>query len=456
MTAAAGEFAEARLPWPVTLYLFCVVIPIGFNVGPLFLTTLRLMAILVTAPLFLRLLTGHYGKVFATDILLLIHVLWMAVALAVNNPDQMIEQVGSTGAEFLGGYVIGRAYIRTPEAFYALARRLVVIILCLFPFALAETMTGRPYIIEYLRKLPGVISLHSVTTEGRLGLERVQAVFPSPIHFGLFCSITFSLAMVGLKGHSSNAWRYLTSAVIALSGFLALSSGALLAMILQLGLITWSVMFASVKQRWWILVGLFVLAYIVVDLLSNRTPIRVFMSYATFSAHTAYYRAVIFEWGLANVIGSAAKGIPASPIFGIGMNEWIRPSYMYDGSMDNFWLLAAVQFGLPGFAAIALGYILGIAQVMRRNFDADPHILLFRRAWVFTLVGLSFTLCTVDVWTNIYSFVFFILGAGMWLITYQPRLGATGAEPDPHAPSERERRQPRYTRFPPSETSGTA
>ena len=425
---------KSKLPLPALIYLLAVLIPIGFQLGPLAMTTLRLFLLVMIVPLMIRLLRGVYGKIFLTDILFIAHILWATLALAVNNPDQVVQQVGSVGMEFLGGYVMGRAYIRTPEAFAALCRTLVVLVLLTIPFAVHEALTGRPLIIEFLRKLPGMTSVAIVTIEGRMGLERVQASFAHPIHYGLFCSVAFSLAFVALKDQSSTARRYFTSVLIAGSGFLALSSGALLAIILQLFLIAWAGLFATVKQRWWLLIALFALAYVVIDIFSNRTPIRVFMSYATFSAHNAYWRSIIFEWGM--------KSVWIHPLFGIGLHDWVRPSFMHSGSMDNFWLVMAVRYGIPGFVPLVLGYIITTAKVMRRDFSADPTLTLFRRAWVFTFLGLSFTLTTVHVWTNIYSFVFFMFGAGVWLITAMPQTVDTTAAKTRANPAARPARNP--------------
>ncbi len=417
-----ARLLQGKLPLPAVLYLLTVVLPIGFNLGPLFLTTLRLLLLVLVVPLFLNLLRGRYGRVFLTDILFTLHICWAIVALVVNNPAQVVTQAGSVGPEFLGGYLVGRAYIRTPESFVALCRWLVFLVCCTTPFALYEAQSGRPLVIELLRKLPGFTSVSIVTIEGRMGLERVQSVFAHPIHYGLFCSVAFSLAFVALKDVTSDTRRYLTSTIIAGSGFLALSSGALLAIFLQIALILWAAIFARIRWRWWLLVGLFAVAYVIIDIFSNRSPIRVFMSYATFSAHNAYWRSIIFEWGMKNVW--------ANPLFGIGLNDWVRPFYMYSGSMDNFWLVMAVRYGIPGFLLLSFGYARSIYLVMRRRFDADPFLLQIRRAWVFTFLGLSFTLCTVHVWTNIYSFVFFMFGAGMWLIAVQPGVAALPPQPD--------------------------
>jgi O-antigen ligase len=414
MASAAAVAQAAKLPWPVAVYLFCVVVPIGFQAGPLAMTTLRLFLLVMTVPLMIRLLTGAYGRVFVTDILFILHILWATVALAVNNPDQVIQQMGSVGIEFLGGYAVGRAYIRNREDFVALCKTLVVVVLCLLPFAVLETLTGRTVIVEVLGKLPGLQSVAITPSERRLGLERVQASFAHPIHFGLFCSIAFSLAFVTLHGISSTLWRYVSSFLIACAGFLALSSGALLAIFLQIALIAWAALFSGFRHRWWLLVALFVLAYVVVDILSNRAPVRVFMSYATFSPHNAYWRGLIFEWGMKSVWGS--------PFFGIGLDDWVRPAFMYSASVDNFWLLMAMRYGIPGFFLIALGYILVVLRVMRLKLEADTTLIYIRRAWVFTFLGISFTLCTVHIWTNIYSFVFFMMGAGLWLISATPGL----------------------------------
>jgi hypothetical protein len=438
-TSAHGMTNAMRLPLPVILYLLTVVIPIGFNMGPLAMTTLRLFLLVLVIPLAIQLVSGKLGRIFITDILFILHILWAVVALWVNNPTQVVQQVGSVGVEFIGGYLLARAYIRTPQAFVALCYWLVLLVCCTTPFALYEAKTGRPLIIEILHKLPGMTSVPIVTIEGRMGMERVQAVFAHPIHYGLFCSVAFSLAFVALKDIMGTAWRYISSAIIALSGLLALSSGALLAIVLQTALILWAGVFAKLKSRWWLLVGLFVVAYVVIDLLSNRTPMRVFMSYATFSAHNAYWRSIIFEWGLKNLWGS--------PVFGIGLNDWVRPSYMHSGSMDNFWLVMAVRYGVPGFLLLAIGYAIGVFRIMRRDFSGDILLAQIRRGWVFTFLGLSFTVSTVHIWTNVYSFVFFMFGAGMWLITTAP--GSQKTADDTNSAEElATQRGIRYSRFP--------
>lgn len=433
--APQSPVLQGRLPLPAVLYLLCVVIPIMFNVGPLLLSGLRLYLLLLILPLMVRLFYGHFGRVSVIDILFILHIGWATLALAMNNPDKVVAQIGSVGMEFLGGYLVGRAYIRTPEAFAALCRWVVFLVLCTVPFAILETQTGRPIIITTIQKLPGVFSVADVNIEPRMGLQRAQVMFAHPIHYGLFSSVAFSLAFVALKDLTSPIRRYVMSCVVMLCGFLSLSSGGLLAIVLQIFLILWAVLFDKIRWRWWLLLGLGCFAYVVIDILSNRSPVVAVLSRLAFSTHNLYWRTIIFEWGMKNVWDN--------PIFGIGLNNWERPWYMYSGSMDNFWLVMGVRYGIPGFVLLALGYVLGVFRVMRRNFDGDPVLLNFRRAWVFTFMGLSFTLSTVHVWTSIYSFVFFMFGAGMWFIMAVPR---SSEGPRPETADEQQALSP-YTRF---------
>lgn len=430
--------SESRIPLPVLIYLLCVVLPIGFQAGPLAMTTLRLFMLIMIIPLMMRLVLGHYGHILVTDIMFVLFIGWTFVSLASNNPDKVVQNVGSSGIEFLGGYIVGRAYIRGSTDFIALCKWIGILAIATLPFALVETVTGRPLIIETLRKLPGLTSVAIVDIERRMGLERVQAVFAHPIHYGLFCSVAFTMSFIALRDVTGTTWRYVSSAIIAFSGFLALSSGAMLAIILQIALICWSRAFASIQWRWWLLIGIFILAYVVIDIFSNRTPIRVFMSYATFSAHNAYWRGIIFEWGMKSVWGH--------PLLGIGLNDWERPDFMHSGSMDNFWLVNAVRYGIPGFLFLAIGYVLGIFRVMRRDFSDNDVLSLLRKAWVFTFLGLTFTLSTVHIWTNIYSFVFFVFGAGMWMITVSSSSDG-GARSMPSTTDEKDAKRSPYTRF---------
>lgn len=405
--AAALTRDVGKLHPVVWLYLLAVVIPVGFNVGSLALTGLRLMLMITVVPMTIRLFSGAYGKVYPVDYLFFLHIAWASIAVGVNNPDRALENVGSMGVEFFGGYLVGRAYIRSAADLIGLIRALLLLVLISLPFAIVEAFRGTAIIPDLIARIPGLTTVAQVDIEKRMGLHRVQAFFAHPIHYGLFCSTALALTFVGLRTVMSKGGRLLGCAAVSLGVFMSLSSGALLAAVLQFGLIAWDSMLRNVERRWLVLLGLFAAMYVAVDLLSNRTPIKVLMSYATFSVHTAYYRSIIFEWGMINVWDN--------PIFGLGLRDWVRPSYMRSGSMDNFWLVMAVRYGIPGFLMIALGYADALFRVGRRKLTPGTTQSDLRLGWMIMFLGLSFTLVTVHVWTSVYSFVFFLLASGLWI-----------------------------------------
>ena len=111
-------------------------------------------------------------------------------------------------------------------------------------------------------------------------------------------------------------------------------------------------------------------AYIVVDMLSNRTPFEVLISYGTFNQATAYNRVHIWNYGMQNVMGS--------PIFGIGLNDWARPSWM-QSVVRQFLAAAGDALRHPGLLFLALGIAASIWRITRqgdlRRRETVPHRL---------------------------------------------------------------------------------
>ena len=442
-TTALGTSSERGLPLLAVAFLLAVLLPVRFWAGPLMLTSVRLVLLAAVIPLTINLLRGRYGRVLPVDWLFMAHLIWMGVSLAMTTPDAMITQMGSVGVEFFGGYLVGRATIRNRRQFTGLVLFVSSAVLLLVPAVLLELRSGHPPVIDFLWRLPGVASDGIVSIDRRMNLERVQAVFSHPIHWGLFCSSMIALLFVGLQGTIPPTRRYLLLGAVIFGTFSSLSSGAILPIVLQIGLIGWAIAFRSVRARWRILTALFAVAWVVVDILSNRSPLMVFLSRATFSAHNAYWRAQIFDWGWKNIFGSAVDGIPSARLFGIGFADWVRPHYMYSGSMDNFWLVVGVRHGVPGFLTLAAGFLWLIWTVARRPFAEDSPLWRLRRAWVIVFFSLSLTLCTVHVWTAVYAYVFFLLGAGAWFLSAQD----DGGGEEEMARADEGRRGAVYSRF---------
>ena len=444
--AGAAYLGKGTALSPVVwIYLVTLVTPVEVALGSVAMMPMRVLLLVMVVPLAINLFSGKYGKILAVDILFFVHMAWATIAIGINNPNRVIENVGSNVVEFLGGYLVARAYIRTPDQFQKLAIALLVMNVLLLPFSIPEALNGVAVIPKFVTDM-GITSVKQVTYAPRMGLQRVQNAFAHPIHYGLFCSVCFSFVLIGLKDRISLFWRVIGTGIVSVGIFLSLSSGALLSGFLQIGLLSWSYFLRKTKRKWQILLGLFVLMYIAIDLLSNRSPSKVMMSYATFSAQTAFYRAIINDYGMRNVW--------ANPIFGLGLRSWVRPSYMLTGSVDDFWLVMAMRYGIPGFLLLAAGYLLGVTKLGFRNFSGDARVSRLRLAWMVTFAGLSFTLLTVHVWTAIYSFTFFLFGAGMWMAEYEPNASHRADDADPVTTGVRPSRysRPRSQKSVPSAT----
>lgn len=442
----AARPGKTRLALPIVLYMFAVILPIGFYIGPLYLNLIRLILLIAIVPLTLKLLSGKFGGLLLPDVFLFLHSIWIIIAISVIEPDRAVQYVGSTLIEFIGSYVLARAYIRTVDDFIAMMRLLILTILLTLPLGPPEMLTNSPPVLAFLQKIPGLRTFEIVDSpdEYRMGLYRVQAVFPHPIHYGIFCSFGVALCFVGLKGVYGTVKRYLTTAVMSFCVFMSLSSGALLPIFLQIFMMGWAWAFRWTRLRWLLLALLVLAGYIAVDLISNRPPMIAILSYITFSSWNAYWRALIFEYGMQNVWDN--------PWFGIGLSaDWKRPYWMYSPSVDNFWLVIAMRYGFPGFITLALGYFPTLWRVGRRKFREEGTVWRLRRGWMIVMVCLSLALATVDVWSTMFSFVFFMFGAGMWFLTTPPETDEMAPATAPAAEAEAEPVRPgsRYSRFAP-------
>ncbi len=400
----------ADLPWPVLAYLVTIYFPISFNVGPLVMSGTRLFLMVLIVPLTFRLFRGDYGRIILTDILFFFFVFWLMIAMRFSDPGRAVSHVGSMGIEFLGGYMITRAYIRTPEDFRNFCWALAIFILATLPLVLIELVTAHSIMIETLNKIPGLRDAPIPMPRRRLGLDRVSAVFEHAILYGLFCATCFSLVFVSLRGAVTNGRRWTLGVLVAFCAFSSLSSAPTIALTMQISLILWSRALRWFPLRWLTLTTIICVGFSSIILVFNRNPFDVLADNFTYDPQTAHHRAWILEWGLINV--------QHNPWFGIGLNDWERPWDLYSASVDNFWLLMAMRYGIPAFLAVALGFVLGILHISLRRTDGDEAFTEARLGWVISMIALSFVLATVFIWGTAFSLTLALFGAGMWMITY--------------------------------------
>jgi hypothetical protein len=399
--------ARARRPAAVAagsvlllLFMASLLLPVRFSILGLLLTPDRLLLLIVFVPLALRLVNGQAGRVQPVDVFIMLYCFWIGLSLLVVHGPGQIPFIGVTIIELLGGYLVGRTMVRGSADYRTFFRYFAYGLLFMLPLVLIEQLTRRLLLSEILGTV--FTTPAYVDYEQRLGLNRVQAVFEHPILFGIFCSVgVANLYYLNRRDHFRKALG-LTGLAVFMS-FMALSTAALISILMQTAMIVWD---RIMRARWKLLAVLAVAMYVLIDLLSNRTPVEVLISYATLNSATAGMRLVIWEYGSASVL--------KHPVFGIGLNDWERIWWLHSPSVDNFWLVNAMRYGLPAVTLLIAGIVASLWRIFRRP-DLPVEDADCRTGYAVAAMALFLTLATVHVWGPVSVFFMFYLGAGVWL-----------------------------------------
>jgi hypothetical protein len=103
-------------------------------------------------------------------------------------------------------------------------------------------------------------------------------------------------------------------------------------------------------------------------------------------------------------------------------------------SMDNFWLVTAVRYGLPALLLL-LALLLGLLWAAGQRKDLPPEWKRARHAWAFTLFGITVAAATVHLWNALFVLFLFLIGAGAWLLDAKPAQHRRPAHRERAAPS---------------------
>lgn len=390
-------------PILISLFILSLLAPIQMRAGPVLLLPYRTWLLLLFIPLFIKLISNQAGRMMIVDWMMLGSALWSALALSVNHPLSMIiEPAGVNLVEFFGAYLLGRVGIRSAADFRVMVKTLFMVLLILLPFAVVEAVTGSAVPLKYI---PSHIEI--VDPSPRFGLRRVQSVFAHPIHFGAFVSSCLGLVWFALNPASGLMKRVFLAILVGSATFLSLSTGALLAFIIQFGLICYELVMKANVKRWTLFAWGFSVLYVVLSMIAEKSLFHTLVHKATFSSQSGYTRILIFEHGMENVW--------ANPIFGLGFNDWERPSFMSE-SVDNFWLLFTMRYGLPAF----LLFVGALFLIMRRLVKTpmmNAADWSCRAGYLTSVSGIILAGGTVDYWKGVLSFVVFIIASGVWMIS---------------------------------------
>lgn len=384
------------------LFILAIIIPPNYSIAPggFVITPIRglgMIYFLIFVPQLFR-SNSFVEKVAIPDLAVTFHCIWAFIAIYYwHGGGRAVESVGIYSIEFLGLYAFGRCLAQNLENLKYFLRVFLIVVSFSALLAWFESLTGRN-IVYSLLGLP-----FYRLAEPRLGLERASVYMQHPILYGLFISMMMGLVIYTVKG------KVLRLSVIFLVAVIpSLSSAPLLSIVVQLGATLWDQILKNNKKRWKIALVIAVIVYLAIEIPSDRSFIAVLISVLTFNPWTGYYRMMIWEYGIQEVL--------SSPLWGIGFNDWARPRWMVSSSVDNFWLLTMMRFGIPALILMAVPIFVSARKMIVRDFGS---LLYLKTGWLISLLGVIFVGATVHFWANMFSMFSLFVGFGVTIASYR-------------------------------------
>ncbi|TPE48434.1 O-antigen ligase family protein, partial [Amaricoccus solimangrovi] len=385
----------------LALYVVSLMIPAEFHAGPIRLTPYTALLLVFIVPLFLHFLrqvSEGTNRLILLDVMMIAQVVLTGLAIIYNNGIGRAVFVVNQTVSLFGGYMVGRILIRRTTDYALFFRWFFYGLAFWLPFAMIELLTKRMLISEILAHFSS--PLPRAGNEPRLGLNRVQAFMEHAITYGLLCSVGIANSYYILR--DSSAWRYVRTGFFCFMTFISLSSAPVIAMGLQMMLAGWDRLFGALRYKWTLLVVTGVASALVVQLAAPHGIVGLVIENLAFDPTTGWGRTEILEYGSAEVA--------RHPWLGIGLNDWIRPWYKKP-SVDNFWLVTAMRYGLPAFLLLAGGIVVHLLTIATRR-RLDPVMTDYRKGYLIAWMGVIFILATVHIWGAGPLFIMAYLGAG--------------------------------------------
>lgn len=352
-TVLKMQAEAAQTPMLVTIFLMLLTVPAAalFEIGPVLLSPLRVFLLFITIPVVLRFFAST--KLRSYDYLFLVAAIWYCLCHTLNyGITKGVQYTGVYMIQTVGVYAMVQVSIRRPEQIQSAFGVLFFVLVLLLPFALLESLTGERLIANFFGELFG--TRVEIQGDKRLGLYRAATSFQHPILFGLFYASSFVFFWYALK---PTLTRLMQAGVAAAGVFFSLSSAALLTLLLQIILVAGERVTRGIKRRvqylFWSILG----TYTFLETAANSGAFGVMANYLTFNPGTAYWRRIIWENGIDDVL--------RNPIFGFVTENWTRP-YWLAASVDNFWLAYMMRSGLVGMAFLGLALFLIVRRMLRR------------------------------------------------------------------------------------------
>lgn len=328
--------------------------------------------------------------------------IWLAAYMTSGEISTTLLMGGSHTIDIALAYFLARATIRTPRDFRLFLILIVPGFAAISAIVAQEAVTHIRLLQPIASEITGIPN--RLRDEVRLGFMRGAGPFPHPILAGLFLASFLPLYLAsGLRG-----WPKILGIAASIAGFFSMSSAALLG--LMVGGILW--LYDWLTERVWnVTWRLFLMfssaLYMTVELVTSTGFYGLMVRYASLNTATAYSRVLIWNFGTEN--------IARNPWFGLGYSDWDRPSWMHSGSIDHFWLIMALRFGIPASAFLIIATVGAVLLLAIKSQTYRPEDARLLRGLAISVSVFALGAISVSLWLSVMVWFFMLVGIAVSL-----------------------------------------
>jgi hypothetical protein len=342
-------------------------------------------------------ISKRHRRLMATDYFAFATALWLVTISMVSDAVAFVT-ASSLTLEFLGTYLIARAYFSNELAFEEFIKALKVILIVVIALALLDTLSGRFVTNETMASIFNMPDLRSVRGDYHFRRElfgvtfiRATSTLDHPILFGTFCAIAGAILLYAERG----AMRRMFYLILCTAGcLLSASSAPLLGLTIAVFVFLYDTILKRQSWRWKLVFAALMIALPAVFVISQN-PTSWLIRHFTLDEQTGYFRLLI--WNQAFAV------IDTSPW--IGNAAAISQDNILANSTDSVWLVEAMTYGVP-LVALHLLTSFSAFAFSRASTVESRRRLPPRLATAFTLAIVLFILIglTVHFWNALWLF----------------------------------------------------
>ncbi|WP_419810566.1 hypothetical protein [Bacterioplanoides sp.] len=379
----------------VLLYLLLMTIPgeFYFNFFGIRMELYRLF--LLVAFLFYVPVLFKFKRFGAIEYFLLSYCVWSFFSFFVNHGVSGFKSSIILYLEVFVGYFLGLSIGGSAKKFKRVLFCIAFFYILVAPLAIFETQSGyRITHVFFAEILGNPVESYLGDSYYRHGLHRASTVFSHPILYSV-CAVVF-IPIFFVFNKSLKA--FFLSSGIFIAMIASVTSVGFLMVFLQFMLYILGLISKFYKKIFTHVVWFSSLLFLFLSVASNRGPVVLFVNTMSLNPGTAYFRYLQWQFSTDDVM--------ANPFFGIGFYEWSRPHWM-PISIDNFWLMTALQNGIPAFVFLILFFIF---SCRRHWFSWRSSGESFYFAFFASIFSIIFAAFTVDFFDRAQLVVFLLLG----------------------------------------------